>query len=117
MTKKPHVASSYALDALDYGAPPPANELSSPSPTGTLTPDSQQSELFTMATAFEALTQGCLRQITEDSLVEENPVVQCVQIKPMASQNGTERYRVVMSDSINFMQGMLGQRKYLHPSH
>lgn len=61
--------------------------------------------------ASDVLTKGALRQITDNSLDIENPVVQCVQIKPMANQNGVERFRVVMSDSINFMQGMLGQRK------
>ncbi|KAI9818302.1 MAG: Replication factor A protein 1 [Thelocarpon impressellum] len=37
------------------------------------------------------------------------PVVQCVQIKPLASQaqNGPERYRVVFSDVNNFVQSML----------
>jgi hypothetical protein len=74
-----------------------------------------------MADALSQLTQGCLRRITEGG-TEENPIVQCVQIKPMNSQNAAERYRVVMSDSINFMQGMLGQRKWIgivwrwHPS-
>lgn len=62
---------------------------------------------------MNAITQGCLRQITDenaDPVVD--PIVQCVQIKPMNSQNGAERYRVVMSDTANFMQGMLGQREY-----
>lgn len=66
-----------------------------------------------MADAMNALTQGCLQQIIDDQqepVIE--PIVQCVQIKPMNSQNGAERYRVVMSDSVNFMQGMLGQRGY-----
>ena len=79
--------------------------------SGTLTPDSQQSELLKMADAIAALSKGSLRQVTEESLQDEQPIVQCVQIKPMASAGGAERYRVVMSDSVNFMQGMLGQRK------
>lgn len=89
--------------------PDPTNSQSSTS-TGTLTPDSQHSERYRMADALSQLTQGCLRRIT-DGGQEDNPVVQCVQIKPMNNQTGAERYRVVMSDSINFMQGMLGQRK------
>lgn len=64
-----------------------------------------------MAEAMNALTQGCLRQITENPDSISEPVLQCVQIKPMNSQQGAERYRVVMNDSVNFMQGMLGQRK------
>ena len=63
------------------------------------------------ADPLDVLTQGCMRRITEGG-TEENPIVQCVQIKPMNSQANTERYRVVMSDSVNFMQGMLGQREY-----
>src|SRR5690554_6738229 len=36
------------------------------------------------------------------------PVCQCVQIKPIASQgNGAERYRIVLSDTKNFVQSML----------
>ena len=89
------------------------NSQSSTSSTGTLTPDSQDSERFRMADALSQLTEGCLRRIT-DGGQEDNPVVQCVQIKPMNNQTGAERYRVVMSDSINFMQGMLGQRESIH---
>lgn len=39
----------------------------------------------------------------------EQPVVQCVQIKPMQQSNGesSERYRVVFSDSQNYVQTML----------
>ena len=100
--------------ALNPNPPPPnlVNETSQKSSSsGTLTPDSQQSQIFKMADAFEALTHGCLLQITQNSLgAEVQPVVQCVQIKPMNSQAGQERYRVVMSDSVNFIQGMLAQR-------
>lgn len=78
--------------------------------SGILTPDSQQDGYIKMADAMDALTRGCLRQITENPDSVTQPIVQCVQIKPMNSQQGAERYRVVMNDSINFMQGMLGQR-------
>ena len=106
--------SNLSAEGASASAQVPLNEnhSQSSSTTGTLTPDSQQSELFKMADALGALNHGCLRQITEETSTEEQPIVQCVQIKPMASQNGAERYRVVMSDSINFMQGMLGQRTY-----
>ena len=97
-----------------FASPPPPTDKNSQSSTftstGTLTPDSQHSEILKMADALSQLTQGCLRRIT-DGGEEDSPVVQCVQIKPMNNQTGAERYRVVMSDSINFMQGMLGQRK------
>ena len=76
-----------------------------------LTPDSQESQQLIMDAAESMLTKGALVQITQDNLQTEEPIVQCVQIKPMASQNGAERFRVVMSDSLNFMQGMLGQRE------
>ena len=40
------------------------------------------------------------------------PILQCVQIKPLAGQQGAqERYRVVFSDIINFVQSMLATRK------
>ena len=78
----------------------------------TLTPDTQDSELFNMADATAAISVGSLEQIGR-SMLPDNPVLQCVQIKPMASQNGNERYRVVMNDTQNFIQGMLGQREYM----
>lgn len=45
------------------------------------------------------------------------PVCQCVQIKPLASQgNGAERYRIVLSDTKNFVQSMLatGSNHFIH---
>ena len=98
-----HVPNASSLD-LDLSS----NETqASSSSEATLTPDSQNSEPINMAA--DALTQGCLRQICDNALSVDEPVVQCVQIKPMASQNGVERWRIVMSDSVNFIQGMLGQ--------
>ncbi|PCH06583.1 hypothetical protein PENOC_023620 [Penicillium occitanis (nom. inval.)] len=44
----------------------------------------------------------------ESRTAESQPVVQCVQIKPLAPQpNGTERYRAVFSDISNYVQTML----------
>ena len=41
------------------------------------------------------------------------PVLQCVQVKPLAGQQGTsERFRVVFSDINNFVQSMLATRQY-----
>jgi replication factor A1 len=60
--------------------------------------------------ATSALTQGALRRISDGEEVSE-PVVQCVQIKPMApGANGSERYRVVWNDSLNFIQSMITQQ-------
>ncbi len=65
-----------------------------------------------MADAMSMLTKGSLLKATLGTLPpDDQPVVQCVQVKPMNNQSGVERWRVVMSDSVNFMQGMLGQRK------
>ena len=42
------------------------------------------------------------------------PVLQCVQVKPIAGQPGApERFRVVFSDIINFVQSMLATRTSL----
>ncbi|EME81073.1 uncharacterized protein MYCFIDRAFT_29007 [Pseudocercospora fijiensis CIRAD86] len=63
-----------------------------------------------MTDAFNAITHGALRQITEGNPVE-NPILQCVQIKPMAQgAGGTERWRVVFNDTVNFIQGMLSSQ-------
>lgn len=59
------------------------------------------------------LTLGCLQQMfTDGEAHPQDPIVQCLQIKPMQSQqSGVERYRIVLSDSRNFIQSMLGSRK------
>lgn len=60
--------------------------------------------------AASALTHGALRRISDGEDVHE-PIVQCVQIKPMApGANGQERYRVVWNDSLNFIQSMITQQ-------
>lgn len=54
------------------------------------------------------------------SLIFENPasavaepVLQCVQIKPLAGQQGAaERFRIVLSDIDNFVQCMLATRMF-----
>jgi hypothetical protein len=71
------------------------------------------SDTPTMTDAFGALTTGALRQICDGQQVD-NPIVQCVQIKPMAAnqQTGQERWRVVFNDSVNFIQGMIAIRMY-----
>lgn len=63
-----------------------------------------------MADAYSAVTSGALRRIFGGEELLE-PVLQCVQIKPMASNNGQERYRVVLNDTQNFIQSMIAQRK------
>ena len=99
--------------AHDASVPPPQSleDIHSPSTIcGSFTPPADLQSIE-MANAIDVLTHGCLRQITEDQSSVAQPIVQCVQIKPMAGQNGMQRFRVVMSDSVNFMQGMLGQRE------
>ncbi|KAK5083667.1 Replication factor A protein 1 [Lithohypha guttulata] len=57
-----------------------------------------------------AIDKGSLQAIFQDSPGRvQQPVVQCVQIKPMSQSNGeaTERYRVVFSDTQNYVQTML----------
>lgn len=80
---------------------------SSPSTSSILTSDSDQD---IMADAFDVISHGALQNITQGNNVE-GPILQCVQIKPMAQgQNGTERWRVVFNDTVNFIQGMIAQR-------
>ena len=109
-----HFPDAYASSVKVVPVPtptPPASSPSPPSDTNGLTFDTQDSDLARMADAASALHVGCLQGINEGNS-PENPVLQAVQIKPMASQNNQERYRVVMSDSRYFIQCMLSQRKY-----
>ncbi|KAI4134715.1 MAG: hypothetical protein LQ347_001297 [Umbilicaria vellea] len=64
------------------------------------------------ADAASHISQGALNAIfnsgDDPSSVVSQPVLQCVQIKPLAGQQGApERYRVVFSDILNFVQSML----------
>lgn len=64
-----------------------------------------------MADPMEVLSVGCLRRVFAGEEVT-NPIVQCVQIKPMQNQaNGVERFRVVFNDTHNFIQSMIAQRR------
>jgi replication factor A1 len=59
------------------------------------------------ANAEAAVTQGALSAIYNNQPAE-NPVFQCVQLKPMgAGAGGVERYRLVWSDIRNYIQSML----------
>lgn len=83
---------------------------SSPDSEGALTPSSQTSAADTMSSAFDALTHGCLRRINNSEHVDQ-PIVQCLQIKPMGpTAQGGERYRVVWNDTENFIQSMITQQ-------
>ena len=63
-----------------------------------------------MANPMDAITTGCLRRVFAGENIVD-PVVQCVQIKPMANSNtGVERFRVVFNDTVNFIQSMLAQQ-------
>lgn len=60
--------------------------------------------------AMSAINVGSLQAIFQDTPGRvPQPVVQCVQIKPMQQSNGeaTERYRVIFSDTKNYVQTML----------
>lgn len=61
------------------------------------------------AAALQRLDSGSLGAIFDDVANRVmQPVVQCVQIKPIPGQNGNpDRYRVVFSDSRNYCQTML----------
>ena len=62
------------------------------------------------AAALDRLDAGSLADIFADRPGRvQHPVVQCVQIKPMAQpgSGGAERWRVVFSDSKNYVQTML----------
>ena len=57
-----------------------------------------------------ALDKGSLIAIFQNTPGRiEQPTVQCVQVKPMSQASGetVERYRVVFSDSVNYVQTML----------
>ncbi|KAH0613599.1 uncharacterized protein H6S33_005485 [Morchella sextelata] len=64
-------------------------------------------------------TVGALKRVFESDIppdqVVPNPVFQVLQIKPIAAQpNAPERYRIVFSDTENFIQSMLAtQANYL----
>ncbi|KAK4939838.1 hypothetical protein LTR28_009273, partial [Elasticomyces elasticus] len=62
-----------------------------------------------MGDPLSAITQGAMSRVFSGEQVID-PVLQCVQIKPMASNVGGERYRVVFSDVTNFIQSMMAQQ-------
>ena len=68
------------------------------------------------ANAAANIDQGSLKAIFNNepggNPAVSQPVLQCVQIKPLAGgQSTAERYRVVFSDIQNFVQSMLATRK------
>nr|OQO32135.1 hypothetical protein B0A51_00978 [Rachicladosporium sp. CCFEE 5018] len=78
---------------------------------GTPTPDSDLEDILNaMADPFAIISKGALANIAQGGEAGE-PVVQCVQIKPMAAgADGRERYRVVWNDTANFIQSMMTQQ-------
>ncbi|RMZ83171.1 hypothetical protein DV738_g1159, partial [Chaetothyriales sp. CBS 135597] len=65
-----------------------------------------------MATIFakvmERIDAGALNDIFDNTPGRvEQPVVQCLQVKPIPSQDGPERFRVVFSDTKNYVLTML----------
>lgn len=61
------------------------------------------------AAALQRIDAGSLRDISEDNPNRvQQPVMQCVQIKPIAATTGgVERNRVILSDTRNYIQSML----------
>ena len=56
--------------------------------------------------------------VNENIISELEPVVQCVQVKPLGSQTaGPERFRIVFSDITNYVQSMLGTRELTQGAH
>lgn len=61
---------------------------------------------------YDALSIGILRRVALGETVQ-NPILQCLQVKAMApSPNGMQRYRLIFSDTIHFIQSMISQRKF-----
>ncbi|KAL8699522.1 MAG: hypothetical protein Q9224_001374 [Gallowayella concinna] len=61
--------------------------------------------------AASHIDQGSLSAIFEGTNNVTQPVLQCVQVKPIAGQQGgPERFRVVFSDISNFVQSMLASQ-------
>ncbi|KAL9009426.1 MAG: hypothetical protein Q9173_005542 [Seirophora scorigena] len=61
------------------------------------------------------IDQGCLKAVFEGTNTVHAPVLQCVQVKPLAgAQGGPERFRVVFSDISNFVQSMLATQVNHH---
>lgn len=61
------------------------------------------------ANAASQVNRGALAAIFDPNLTRvPNPIVQCVQVKPLPAQSGNpERFRVVFSDISHFIQAML----------
>jgi replication factor A1 len=66
--------------------------------------------------AAARIDQGSLAAIFEDTPGRvQQPLVQCVQVKPIAGQAGApERFRVVFSDIQNYVQTMLATAANAH---
>lgn len=65
-----------------------------------------------MADAESQVTRGALQAIFYNPDLAARqfqvPIMQCLQVKPMAAQSGAgERYRIVLSDITNYCQCML----------
>lgn len=65
-----------------------------------------------MADPSSQISRGALSAIFNNAELAMqqygNPVMQCLQVKPMAAQGNTgERYRIVLSDLTNYCQCML----------
>lgn len=58
-----------------------------------------------------SLTVGSVKRIYEKN-EDGEPILQIVDIKKMIGQGGRERYRLIISDSVHFIQSMLGTQMH-----
>lgn len=65
-----------------------------------------------------SLPSAIFNSESDPNAAASQPILQCVQVKPLAGQQGApERFRVVFSDIDNFVQSMLATRKYCRLRH
>lgn len=111
-TSQKDIAAPETDSTVENTNSPPATHTPPSPETGYNLPDTDsQSSATAMANPYNAISAGCLRRVFAGENVVD-PVVQCVQIKPMAKgPNDQERYRVVFNDTVNFIQSMIAQRE------
>lgn len=69
--------------------------------------------LDVLSTMLTLLFSAIFNSSEDPNTTVSQPVLQCVQVKPLIGQQGApERFRVVFSDINNFVQSMLATRKH-----
>lgn len=73
-----------------------------------------ESVLMLIGQRLTLLLSAIFNSNADPNTAVSQPVLQCVQVKPLLGQQGApERFRVVFSDINNFVQSMLATRKRL----